>query len=72
MYRTAQNPPNPYRFIVGAVLKVLRKWRMSSEKGITVHCCDAEKACREADIIVTATPSRDPLFLASGFVRVRT
>ncbi|MBF8460290.1 ornithine cyclodeaminase family protein [Klebsiella michiganensis] len=34
------------------------------EKGMTVHCCDAEKACREADIIVTATPSRSPLFLA--------
>lgn len=40
-------------------------------KGFSVHLSDGESACREADIIVTATPSKTPLF-GSQWVRPGT
>jgi ornithine cyclodeaminase len=36
--------------------------KLSNELGICVHVSDVEQGCREADVLVTATASRAPLF----------
>ncbi|MEH2921518.1 ornithine cyclodeaminase family protein [Samsonia erythrinae] len=57
---------------IRTVLIVGRDVRKSTEMaqelmavGLDAHISDAESACRAADIIVTATPSRAPLFNAA-------
>jgi ornithine cyclodeaminase len=45
--------------------------RTQAGRDLTVTACSAEDACRAADVIVTATPSRAPLFEA-GWVRPGT
>jgi ornithine cyclodeaminase len=44
---------------------------LASELGLRVEVTDLERGCREADILVTATPSRTPLF-ESGWLKPGT
>ncbi len=43
-----------------------------SDLGVTVRTADVETVCRSADILISATPSNEPLFTNSGWVRPGT
>lgn len=49
----------------GKVAGFAERLRGHVERDITVEAASAEEACREADVIVTATPARAPLFEAA-------